>query len=163
MFLSKPIIIFLTVVIQTSLLNFSLAQTADDFYRDGYYKNKAKEYDSSIILFNKAIELNPNDPDYYVSRGDSKAHLKNYSGAMDDYHIALGLDSNNAFAFYNIACIYSLKKDAKNGLLFLQKAIEKGFDNEPDFVNTLKTDPDLAFLRAQKTFQTILKEYIQNQ
>jgi tetratricopeptide (TPR) repeat protein len=141
-------------------ISFSLfAQTADEYYRIGYYKSRDKKYDSSIIYFTKAIGLKSNYANFYAARGDSKAHLKDFKGAMQDYDTALRLDSNNCTAYYNIACVYSFKKNVEKGFLYLEKAIEKGFDSEYDLMYYLMNDPDLSFLRSQKRFGKFVQKY----
>ena len=54
-------------------------------------------------------------------------------------------------AMYNIACAYSLKHDARNGLAWLEKAIDEGFGGD----DKLQNDPDIAWLRSQPGFEAL--------
>jgi len=155
--------IFLLAISFNCIFSFCFCQSADEYNKYGYYRNKAKEYDSGIYFFNKAIKLNPNNASFYIGRGYSETRLKKYSEAMDDFRNALSLDSNNAIAYYNMACIYSLKKDTKNAFLFLKKAAAKWTYEYDDFSETLKTDSDLNFVRKQKEFPRFLRKYSPSQ
>ena len=42
-----------------------------------------------MVLFQtitQAIEINPNDANAYYNRGNAKSNLKDYYGAISDYH-----------------------------------------------------------------------------
>ena len=66
---------------------------------------KEGNYKSAIIYLNKAIEIDPNDCRFYISRGTFK-EKENYEDAIDDYTKAIEIDPNNAFG-------YRLRADAK--------------------------------------------------
>ena len=68
-------------------------------------EGKAGNYKSAIIYLNKAIEIDPNDCRFYISRGTFK-EKENYEDAIDDYTKAIEIDPNNAFG-------YRLRADAK--------------------------------------------------
>jgi beta-lactamase regulating signal transducer with metallopeptidase domain/tetratricopeptide (TPR) repeat protein len=57
-------------------------------------------------------------------------------------------------SMYNLACAYSLKGDARNGMLWLDKSIENGFSSEEKFLN----DPDIALLRKQAGFMDLVQK-----
>jgi tetratricopeptide (TPR) repeat protein len=60
------------------------AYLADLYRQDG---NNAK----SDSMINKAIELNPNNPNVYIQRGDMRYHEGNYTAAFADYDKAVAL------------------------------------------------------------------------
>lgn len=85
---------------------------------------------------------------------------------MADYRIEIQLDSNNAYSYYNIGCLYSLKEDGQNAFLFLKKAASKWnylYDDFREFSKLLKTDQDLDFVRKQNEFPRFLREYSPSQ
>lgn len=57
-------------------------------------------------------------------------------------------------SMYNLACAYSLKGDARNGMAWLDKSIENGFSSEEKFLN----DPDIALLRKQGGFMDLVQK-----
>ncbi|MGZ5474417.1 MAG: tetratricopeptide repeat protein, partial [Thermoanaerobaculia bacterium] len=54
-------------------------------------------------------------------------------------------------SMYNVACAYSLKGDPRNGMAWLDKAVENGYSDDDKFAH----DPDIAFLRTQPGFDRI--------
>jgi tetratricopeptide (TPR) repeat protein len=153
--MSKP---WPLLLVYLTLSSYSFAQTAEDYLRMGLLKFRSKEYDSSAIYCSKAIELNPKYADAFLGRASAKSKLKDNNAAMKDLEIVIQLDSNDATAYYDVACIYSINRDAKNGFSFLGKALAKGFDG----IYYLNTDPDLIFLRSHKEFNLLLKKYMLN-
>ena len=59
---------------------------------------KKGNYNSAIIYLNKAIEIDPNDCRFYISRGTIKAK-ENNEDAIEDYTKVIEIDPNNVFAF----------------------------------------------------------------
>ena len=59
---------------------------------------------------------------------------------------------------YNMACIESLAGNATAGLAALHQANALGYAD----INGLRTDPDLALLRADKRFEEVLKATTRN-
>jgi hypothetical protein len=56
------------------------------------------------------------------------------------------------WSWYNLACVYSLKKDKYNALEYFRTAVEKGFN---DLAN-IKKDTDLDFIRNEEEFKKII-------
>ena len=69
---------------------------------------KKGNINNAIIYLNEAIEIDPNDPRFYISRGTLKGK-ENYEDAIEDYTKAIEIDPNNVFA-------YRLRADAKRKL-----------------------------------------------
>ena len=53
---------------------------------------------NAIIYLNEAIEIEPNDARFYISRGTFKEH-ENCEDAIEDYTKAIEIDPNNHFAY----------------------------------------------------------------
>ena len=69
---------------------------------------KKGNINNSIIYLNEAIEIDPYDARFYISRGTLKGK-ENYEDAIEDYTKAIEFDPNNVFA-------YRLRSDAKRKL-----------------------------------------------
>ena len=54
----------------------SYGQTAEEYYYKGISKANLKDYTGAIADYTKAIALNPENPDAYNNRGNSKAKLQ---------------------------------------------------------------------------------------
>ncbi|MFY9609603.1 MAG: tetratricopeptide repeat protein [Blastocatellia bacterium] len=61
------------------------------------------------------------------------------------------LSYRGASAMYNLACTYALKGDRQNGLDWLEKSINAGFDDSTKLV----ADPDISSLRGDPRFKRI--------
>ena len=59
-------------------------EKANKFKNAGIEAFKNKEYEKSIRLFTKAIEINPNDHIFYSNRSESYASLNLYDQAYND-------------------------------------------------------------------------------
>ena len=57
-------------------------------------------------MFTNAIDLEPNNPDFYHNRGFSQRKMGNYEAAITDYTKAIELDENHFKAYYNRAFSY---------------------------------------------------------
>jgi tetratricopeptide (TPR) repeat protein len=55
---------------------------------------KYKEIDD----YNQDIKINPNDPEYYYNRGNTRSDLGDNQGAIDDYTQVIKLNPNSAYA-----------------------------------------------------------------
>jgi tetratricopeptide (TPR) repeat protein len=84
----------------------------------------------------------------YKISGNEKYSAGNYDGALKDYEKVLSLIPEAPYTHYQIACIYSMKNNSKEGFYQLSKAVKGGFK---DF-NLLETVPELKFLRDQPEF-----------
>jgi len=83
-----------------------------------------------------------------------KSAIKKYKeydieGAIDDFHKAIKIDSNDVSIYFNLACGYSLMEDKNEAYKYLSKAILKGFQ---DYERIMSHD-DLAYLRIQPDFE----------
>ena len=64
--------------------------------QEKYY---AKDYNQAITHLDKAIQLNPEDTFYFMSRGGVKDALGKHDDAIDDYNQAIKLDPENIHAY----------------------------------------------------------------
>ena len=69
---------------------------------------KKGNINNAIIYLNEAIEIEPHDARFYISRGTFKGK-ENYAEAIEDYTKAIAIDPNNVFA-------YRLRADSKRKL-----------------------------------------------
>ena len=103
---------------------------AEVWHSQGEIKYFAKDYNSAIVDFNEAIELNPKHVRAYYKRGNAKLNLDDYAGAIDDYTHAIMIDPEDANYYYNrsitrckLGDIESAQGDAKNAQRLYHKGI----------------------------------------
>lgn len=88
----------------TNLLDSAIAHNSNLPYayaERGYLLLKNGEYNSALIDYNRAIEINPKEADYYLNRGVIHEKLKQLKEAYDDYSIAIKLDESLSSAWLN--------------------------------------------------------------
>ena len=83
-------------------------KTISELMTLGMEECKKGNYNSAIIYLNKAIEIDPNDCRFHISRGTIK-EKENREEAIEDYTKAIEIDPNNVFA-------YRLRADSKGKL-----------------------------------------------
>jgi hypothetical protein len=115
----------------TAFLKFAGRQT--DLFVEAYNNQDLKEYDSLLTEFlNRYYHLSDAQQKYFQS-----------------YYIN---------AYYNLSCMYSLKKNIKQGLLYLRKSVNAGYSN----YTHIQEDSDLNNIRNEKDFMAIVQSLREN-
>jgi tetratricopeptide (TPR) repeat protein len=118
---------------QRAVSDYSQAVDAESqnptFYQaraDGYFF--LCEYGQARDDLTKAIELLKGDPEgrarALTNRGIANTRLADYVNAVQDYEMALDLDSNLAPAHYNLAATYALMDETDTAVEALTKAVQ---------------------------------------
>jgi len=109
--------------------------------------------EKTIAQFKKVLSIQPS----YTRVQNDLARVYADSG---EYEKALGLFQktlqqwpDNAGTYYNIACMYSRLNRLQTSIDWLNKAVEKGYNNW----NLIKTDSDLENLRKTKFYKEFMK------
>jgi len=119
---------------------------ANEWFHKGSDAYEAKEYENSIIYYNKAIHLNPDYAVAYRLRGLAKSDLKDFTGAIADYNKAIQLNPDYAVA-------YRLRGIAKSDLKDYTGAIA-------DYNKAIQLNPDYAVAyRLRGLAKSDLKDY----
>jgi len=116
---------------------------ANEWFQKGYDASEAKEYENSIIYYNKAIQLNPEDAKVYNNRGFAKHHLEDYTGAISDYNKAIQLKPDYAAAYYNRGIVKKKTLDYTGAIADYNKAIELKPDYAKAYYNRGNVKYDL--------------------
>ena len=109
--------IFVSLLIVLVSIDAGFAQTLDQYVAQGRAKFERGDYQGSILDFNEAIKLNPNDATLYAGRGFPKAILNDFPGAIQDFNKAIELDPKNAV-------YYTFRANAKLSLRDGEGAIQ---------------------------------------
>ncbi len=94
-------------------------------------------HDQAITDFNKAIELNPDDPRTYINRGNAYKEKGLYDRAIEDYGKAIALEPDDADAYSHLAWVLATSPDAlyrngKRALELAEKAVK--LDRNPHYL-----------------------------
>lgn len=77
----------------------------------------------------------------------------NVAGSPREY--ACPSEKEERSALYNMACCYSQLEELESGVACIRGLLEDGFD---DFA-TLRSDPDLQFIRSSTEFESLLRKF----
>jgi beta-lactamase regulating signal transducer with metallopeptidase domain/tetratricopeptide (TPR) repeat protein len=93
------------------------------------------------------------DGDEWFGVGLDLLRLRRLDDSIDAFERSIAAGEKISPAMYNIACAYSLKNDAANGMAWLRKAIDNGYSDE----SNMRRDNDIAFLRTQPGFKELVQ------
>lgn len=94
----------------------------------------------------------PREGEEWFARGYQMHHSDRYPEAIEAFKRSIDLGHRKATAMYNIGCGYSLMNDKENALVWLQRALDNGFDN----TELVADDSDLDPLRSDARFKKIV-------
>jgi tetratricopeptide (TPR) repeat protein len=84
--------------------------------------------------------------------GNSYLTQGNYTQALAGYNQALKLQPNFAMAYYNKACVYSLRREVKAAIENLQRAI----DLDAKYREKAKRDFNFKNIRKDRQFRVLI-------
>lgn len=116
-----------------------------------------KEYDASIAVLKKYLELAPEYPTVYNNMGNAYAGKGEYAIAIKKYEKAILLDSNYMEPRKNLAVIYKMEGKFEKAMEEYRKALEIEPDN-PDLYQSMGIiyAEQGLFDKAVKAFETAL-------
>ena len=88
----------------------------------------------------------------YVGLGQIYYMQKRLDDAIAKFEHVIQIDSNYVTAYYNIACLYSLKNEKKSAIKWLQKATVL----DESIIERSKADADLDNLRQDPEFLRLI-------
>jgi serine/threonine protein kinase len=105
-------------------------KTKEQWLNEGDAHHNDGRYKEAIAAYDRAIQLDPNDPYVYYNRGNAYSKLKEYQQAIADYDRAIAFNPNNADVYNNRGIAYF-------GLTEYQQAIA-------DYDRAIALDPKYA-------------------
>lgn len=121
--ISKIILTLLCLAIFTSF-----GQKADAFYREGLEKSKSGKFEEAIKLFNKSIELQPDDYYSWYNRGLAKTMVDQYDDALIDFNKTIELASDFKRAYFSRGITRRILTDYEGAMKDFNMAIEYDAD-----------------------------------
>ena len=113
--------------------------------------NKKEE---AITHFEKAISIKSDFIDAANNLVQIYNNTRQYDKAVKVLESLLEVSpQSSASISYNISCLYSIRGDLKNAAIWMNKAVDNGFNME----NILEGDPDLKNLRSSQYYPALLK------
>lgn len=106
----------------------------------GYSQLKAEKYTAALESFDKALELDIENPYVFSNRSFAYLKLGQLDEAQKDIKKALQFDANNPYAYKYQALIYLELKEADEACKALAKAKELGYENFGRLVDSKEVD-----------------------
>jgi adenylate cyclase len=106
-----------------------------------------------IVIFERHVRLNPDD---YGARAQLAIVFQmadREADALTEAEILAAMQTLDANALYNLACLYLHCRQPDRGMSILRRSTESGYS---DFQN-MQNDPDLDPLRGRPDFQELMK------
>lgn len=100
-------------------------------YAEKEFLNGLNEKDTTkkIARFNKAIELDETQFEYYVQRGMTYDGIKNYEQGKKDFHLALDLNPDSVVVINNLSGTYLRNEELSQALKYAEISIKKDKNN----------------------------------
>jgi tetratricopeptide (TPR) repeat protein len=113
----------------------------------GYEYHKKGQYDKAIVEYNKALELNSQNFEAYVNRGNAYEAMGANEDAITDYNRAIEINPNYGGAYMNKGVVYArmgqydqaisniskgIDIEPKNGEMYFNRAVTYFHNNEYD-------------------------------
>lgn len=113
------------------LTNEEVAIFKNKKYAEKEFLNGINEKDitKKIPHFNKAIELDATQFEYYVNRGAIYDRLKDYERSKEDFHTALDLNPDSIQVIDYLAGTYLRNKELTEALSYAEKSLRKNNKN----------------------------------
>lgn len=90
------------------------------------YHYKKRQYEASVLLLNKALDVNPKASEVYNNYGLIELAKNNKKEALIMFRKALEANSDNHFAAANAGAIYVKEMDYSKAVSALEKSASKG-------------------------------------
>lgn len=120
------------------------AQNSKDYYFKTIANEKQQEYKTALENINKALEINPENKNFLIKRGQIKIKLSEYNSAIGDLKMAAS--NNYPDAYYLISQCYSFMNNPDSSIIFLEKYLKNY--NKKDKSDILL---DSAFVNIKNT------------
>ena len=95
----------------------------------------AEQYQKAHIKINKAIEINPNNPEYHNLKGSILMDISDFQGADQSFKKAIEINPKYGAPYYNLGYLYSKQNNIQKGIKFYDDAIELEFNLPTTLVN----------------------------
>lgn len=126
----------------------------------GMHEVSVKESAEALAAFQIATDMDPMLGRASFHLGNLLFDKQNFTKAKNAYLTALKIEPDYFYAYYNLACLESLRNQKEPALVYLESALRLGynrFDKIPadtDFLS-LKNDPD--FLKLIEKYRALAK------
>lgn len=113
------------------------------------------DIDFEISFYEDVVKANPDFTNALILLGDAYTQKGLHDKALEIDQRLSGLLPADSTVHYNLACDYSLLKNAQSCLETLDKALKLGYRA----FKHMEKDPDLEFIRQDPRYKELLLKY----
>ncbi len=110
-------------------------QLAQELCARGLSLQERGDNKSALVNFNKAIELAPENAEYYDNRGISFARMGSFEEAIADFKKALQLEPHEVQRYHNLGAAYTESGDLQQALDSFSQALKHKPDDAQTYYN----------------------------
>ena len=122
---------FLLITIQLIFMMVATTSTsqgqnedAESFFKDAELLYRNFDYEEAIPIYDKAIDLDPKEPKYYLQRGFCKNITQDFEGAIRDFSAVINLTQDNSYTYVSRGSAKNKSGDFASALEDFNKALE---------------------------------------
>lgn len=97
--------------------------------QEGIRYFRAGQYDSALVQFQRAVQIDPNDPDYRRNYGLTLAQLRLFDEAEQELGRAIQLDASRPLAYRNLAEVQLARGDTATAIGTYEEYLTRETDN----------------------------------
>ena len=142
-------IILVFLIFLSPNITYVFAQSVEDHLSSGQKYYKRGQYDKALAYLEKAIELNPNNPETYVALGSTYRFLGEFEQAIVQYKKALEIDPYCVYAYRDLGYTYGLLGEEEKERQHLEIAKEL-FLRQGDYQNAKGIEEHFKYLEFEK-------------
>ena len=130
------------------------SMNAESHLRQGMTYVNQGDFNNAVLEFQKSIRIRPTAK-AYSNLGVAYMQLGKRNLALEALKRAESLSPNDHVALYNLAALYSLMDQTDVSLVYLDRALSRGFSN----YDAIRFDADLENIRGEPEFRKILEKH----
>jgi tetratricopeptide (TPR) repeat protein len=124
----------------------------DSFFLEGQAYRVMERYPDAIIALDKAAELDHDNIHVWLALGWCYKRTGRLDKAIEALEEALQVDDRQAIIHYNLACYWSLVRNVK----FAVRYLEQAFDLDPAYRDLVVHEHDFDPIREHPRFQELI-------
>ncbi len=150
--------VLLAIILVLPLCSITGITTKDLLNRNKCPKRCTDARNSKLRIecYSRAINKNSYNPSLYFQRGNAYQDMLKFTSAMSDDLKVIELEPGNTKAYYALARVASIAFYKEFAILWLEKAIEAGFNDYQMIVE----DPFFKNIRHTERFKELLKDKV---
>ncbi|MGC8603729.1 MAG: tetratricopeptide repeat protein [Desulfomonilaceae bacterium] len=115
--------ILIVLIILFFLPGSGYSSSGQDFFREAYVASMKREWNLAIDLYNKSINLNPDNAAAYVQRASVYQMVERFDDAIRDYEEALKLRPDYYLAMEYLGSLYENRNEYSKAVQIYSRAL----------------------------------------